>query len=1286
MGGRRRISFEVTSVAKYHDAHDPSQRKRIDEPSAIYHKEAFLRTILKTLPDLIWLKSPEGVYLACNSLFERFMGAKEADILGKTDYDFFDRERADIFRAHDRRAMEAGKSTTNEEEIIFADDGHHAMLETIKTPMFNADGGLIGVLGISRDITDRKKMEEELGHSALMHGVLWEIAEAAMRSRSMEELFKTVHHLIGKILPAELFHINFVDDAACETWMPYCAEALTFIPRRRPNGNGLTEYVMQLGQTVYLRPADLDRLRAAMQYFLPEMPTSPIRHYLASPLMDSDNKPFGSMAVMLMGDEREFRLAEEKIFSVIAAQVSIAIKSKQADEAMRESERLFANAFSYAPVGMLLISPAGLCRRVNQAACRLLGYEADELLGLNILDLIHPEDLHNIFEYRRRLIAGEIESYQLERRYLTKSKSIVWALASASMVRNAAGAPQYVIVQMEDISERKRLEQELRQHAGQLEETVERRTQELFAANQELMAVNEELTQMNEQINGFNAMLETSNRQLREEAIARLEKETELLLRESQYRAASTLLISSSASTEEQMREAIQDALRMVKAPIGYIGLYDANSGIFDIQCAIGPEEFIVNGSRAVNQGMLGEAFQNGEIVYAPDCRSYPQYQPETDLARISSMIMIPLKKSGQVMGGLAVAWLDDVHAVSEEEIEVLRQYGNLVSIALERNDTQMRMERKNRLLQGLAETTAALMGELELDAVLQSILAKAMELVEIPHGFVLQVGEPDPCEITFRAGHGSYRDRIGQRESWRSGVFMEMLRTGRMVIVEDYAAWPLGSAESKQKGVSMSMQSPLQVDGKIIGAIGLTAYGEKVAMNPDKAAAFEQFAYTASIAVKNALHLERIRKLAYEDSLTGLPNRAGLFARLEREMELARRGEAVGAVLFIDLDDLKTVNDHFGHTSGDVVIVTAGSDIVGAAGAGAFVARVGGDEFVVILPDADHIENIAQIADRLVDSLRREYEVQGRKIHMSTSIGVTLYPQDGDAAEEILKNADIAMYAAKAAGKNRWRLYEQGMQQEAYEKMVITGSLRHALESGELYLQYQPLISMPEERVGGFEALLRWNSREHGVISPERFIPLAEQSGLIISIGQWVFGEACRFARSLADSGRQHVHVAVNVSPRQLAAEDFVDMVRRSLDEAGIQPQQLEVEITESVLIESLADSNRKLAELSALGVQLALDDFGTGYSSLTYLRNLPVKTLKIDKSFIDGMLEDKVQEGFIGSIINMAHVLGLKVVAEGVETESQLMRLMQMGCDCVQGYVFSKPVARDAAIHFCL
>lgn len=838
--------------------------------------------------------------------------------------------------------------------------------------------------------------------------------------------------------------------------------------------------------------------------------------------------------------------------------------------------------------------------------------------------------------------------------------------------------------QKQYINERQRLETELKRYANSLEAMVEQRTQELFASNQELTAVNEELTALNEQMYAMNEALQDSNRSLEIEIKTRQQKENEILIREKQYRATTGLLTIPGEDFDALLKSILHDAIQLIGAPGGSVGLQGESGSNFVIIHAVGINKEEAGQERPSSQGLLGEVFASGDIVCVDDYRKYPQRLPNSRYDNATTVMMVPLKMDGVVKGALAANWVDEVHLSTAEEIDILRQFGLLASIALEKANAARQIAYQNQLLKKLAETTAALVNELDVEKVLQNILDQATTFMGIPHGFI-QLFEPDGRQARFRCGVGRYKAQVGQLWTFdNKGILAEILKSGKLIVVNDYRNWPQRMASAFVDDITAAMQAPLSVDGKTIGSIGLSVFGEPVTILREKLTIFEQFATVAAIAIKNALDHQKTNYLAFHDTLTGLPNRAHLNRRLEDEMRKAMSGEAYGAVLFIDLDDLKTVNDHFGHTYGDDVIIAASSDIVSAAGETAFVSRVGGDEFIVILPDIEELKRVAQIVDLMVRTLHREYEIKGQRIHMSSSIGVTLYPTDGDDAEEILKNADIAMYAAKSAGKNCWRFYEQGMQKGNYEKLILTNSLRHALNAGELFLNFQPLVALPGRKVTGFEALIRWRSREHGIIPPARFIPLAENKGLIVPIGNWVIEQACRFAKKLADIGLEELKVAVNVSPRQLAALEFVEAVRERINAAAIAPEQLEFEITESVLIESLTDSTTKLEQLSSLGVGLSLDDFGTGFSSLTYLRNLPVGKLKIDKSFIDGITEEKVQAGFVRSIVDMAHVLGLNVVAEGVETEAQVLKLEQFGCDCVQGYVFSKPVSWEEAIQY--
>lgn len=426
----------------------------------------------------------------------------------------------------------------------------------------------------------------------------------------------------------------------------------------------------------------------------------------------------------------------------------------------------------------------------------------------------------------------------------------------------------------------------------------------------------------------------------------------------------------------------------------------------------------------------------------------------------------------------------------------------------------------------------------------------------------------------------------------------------------------------------------------------------------------------------------EKIKQIAYSDALTGLPNRLHFNERIEAEMGRAQRGEASGSVLFIDLDDFKTINDVFGHSQGDALITMMGKRVLSEAGKDAFVARIGGDEFVVILPGISERSRIADIANRILKEICVEYELEGTVFIASASIGIAIYPSDGDTTDKILKNADNAMYAAKKSDKNCWRFYEASLQAEALERVVLRSSLTYAVGRGELSLQYQPLTRAQDSVIVGFEALLRWNSPEHGQVSPARFIPLAEQSGLIHQIGRWVLDEACAFVKKLALNGYNDVYVAVNISAKQIASDEFVAVVRSAIEGAKINPEQIELEITESYLMISIDDAVRKFRELRAMGIHLSLDDFGTGFSSLTYLWNLPVHTLKIDKSFIDMIMQDPSKVNIISSIIKMAHDLNMIVVAEGVEYQEQYCYLVEHACDLIQGYYISRPVDEQEAI----
>ena len=427
-----------------------------------------------------------------------------------------------------------------------------------------------------------------------------------------------------------------------------------------------------------------------------------------------------------------------------------------------------------------------------------------------------------------------------------------------------------------------------------------------------------------------------------------------------------------------------------------------------------------------------------------------------------------------------------------------------------------------------------------------------------------------------------------------------------------------------------------------------------------------------------------RINHLAHHDPLTGLPNRLSLLSRLEQALPEARRYHWNLGLFFIDLDRFKVINDTLGHLVGDQLLMEVAGRLAATVRESDTVARLGGDEFVILLPDVGDAADAAAVAGKIIDALAEPIRVEGHELHTSPSIGISLYPLDGDEAETIMRNADTAMYHAKAAGRNTFQFYAEEMNQAATERLTLERKLRQAVARGEFSLHFQPQFAVGSRQPTGVEALLRWHTEEDGPISPARFIPIAEETGLIVGIGTWVLREACRQMRAWLDAGLAPVRVAVNLSARQLKQRDFPETVAQALSDSGLPAHLLELEITESAVMEQPKEAIQLLTELRGMGVTLAIDDFGTGYSSLAYLKLFPIDHLKIDRSFVADIEHDLNDRSIAFGTIALAHSLGLNVIAEGVETEDQLELLSCNGCDEIQGYLFSKPLPADQALAF--
>jgi len=425
--------------------------------------------------------------------------------------------------------------------------------------------------------------------------------------------------------------------------------------------------------------------------------------------------------------------------------------------------------------------------------------------------------------------------------------------------------------------------------------------------------------------------------------------------------------------------------------------------------------------------------------------------------------------------------------------------------------------------------------------------------------------------------------------------------------------------------------------------------------------------------------HQDELARQANHDSLTGLPNRNLLWDRIDRACARTQRYGGFVAVAFLDLDNFKVVNDSLGHSLGDHLLRAVAARLESSLRAMDTVARLGGDEFVLVLSDHKSELSVSGELQRIVESFSQPFVVDGRDVFITASVGVALYPQDAKDPETLMKSAELAMYRVKESGRNAYQLYTAEMQTRVTERLALEGMLRRALERGEFSLHYQPQVDLRTNCIFGCEALLRWNQPDLGMIGPGKFIPLAEETGLIVPIGEWIVRTACRQSKTWQNAGLPAVTMAVNISARQFRENTLLQAVAKILDETGLDASQLELEVTESVIMHDTQHVIATLQAFADMGVSLSVDDFGTGYSSLSYLKRFPVDRLKIDQSFVRDVTTDADDAAIAQAVITLGHTMNLRVIAEGVETPEQLAFLRRHQCDEMQGYLFGKPMPAD-------
>jgi len=737
------------------------------------------------------------------------------------------------------------------------------------------------------------------------------------------------------------------------------------------------------------------------------------------------------------------------------------------------------------------------------------------------------------------------------------------------------------------------------------------------------------------------------------------------------------------------LQQIVDELLHLFSADASFISTVHESGEYLEMAVSAGNMLNVKSIRHTRGQGMAGSAWATKEIQVIDNYNEFSAKMPGYE--RICQGIAIPIIEDTKVAGVIGITFTNyNIDLV--DQIDLVRQFAQLVNIAI--NNAKL-LEAKNKeitrieSLNGLSQT---MFRSTDLNAVLKKAAETIIEVVNARRVSIYEIDSSDALHLRISANRNIDTDHSIMQSSTDENVD-EAMKEGSVVrwsldnrqmatiprMVKDERESSAVQTFRDQHHLGATVTIPLAHADTVWGVLSVMRDRSNEDFSQEDTNLIEVIANQASIILHRHGLLETIHYQAYHDSLTALSNRLSFEHTLNEAVKSSTSNNQRLAILFIDLDEFKSVNDTLGHAIGDRLLVNVSNRLEHNLKSEDTLARMGGDEFAILIRDIDSDSDAINVSKRLLNCLRSEYDIGGARLTIGASIGISFFPEDGKHANELLKNADIAMYQAKEGGKNNYHCFSQTLARNYQLRIQTEIDLKTAIEKNQLELYYQPKVFADTGKVCGVEALIRWHHPQRGLVSPAEFIPIAEESGLIKTIGEWVLNRACQQGARWHQLGFKELTVAVNISASQFSMQNFIDEVQQAIHQSQLNPEFLELEVTESFVMKDIDSTVGKLRELRKLGIKISIDDFGTGYSSLSYLEKLPVDKLKIDRSFVLATSDNKTTTSIASTVILLAQSLNLQTIAEGVENKQQLDQMRSMGADQIQGFYFSKPTPAE-------